>query len=155
VAISVRDDADWCALAGIIGADATQDGAARRVAHDDLDAQIEAWTSEREPREIETTLQHAGLPCAAVLDYPQLAADPQLAARGAFQRIEHPVFGTEVRAGNQWQRGEDPQPVGSPAPCFGADNQYLLRDVLGLADDEINALERDGVIGSAILAPAE
>lgn len=155
VAISVRYDADWRALAGVIGADATLGADARHAAHDDLDAAIEAWTSEREAREIEATLQTAGVPCAAVLDYPQLAADPQLAARGAFQKIEHPVFGTEVRAGNQWQRGADPQPVGMPAPCFGADNHYVLSEVLRMPDSEIDALERDGIIADAIIAPAE
>jgi crotonobetainyl-CoA:carnitine CoA-transferase CaiB-like acyl-CoA transferase len=155
VAISVRDDADWRMLAAVIDANASLNVESRREQHDEIDATIEAWTSQREAREIESTLQGAGVPCTAVLDYPQLAADPQLAARGAFQKIEHPVFGTEVRSSNQWQRGEDPQPVGAPAPCFGADNRYVLGEVIGLTPDEIDAVERDGVIGNEILAPAE
>jgi crotonobetainyl-CoA:carnitine CoA-transferase CaiB-like acyl-CoA transferase len=155
VAISVCDDNEWRQLAGLIGADGAMTTEQRRLAHDELDALIEAWTSQRAAREIESTLQAVGVPCAAVLDYPQLAVDPQLAARGAFQKIEHPVFGTEVRSSNQWQRGDDAQPVGMPAPCFGADNRYVLGEILGMPQDEIEALERDGVIGSAILAPAE
>jgi crotonobetainyl-CoA:carnitine CoA-transferase CaiB-like acyl-CoA transferase len=155
VAISVRNDADWRAVAGLIGADASLGVEARREQHDEIDARIEAWTSLRDAREIESILQNAGVPCAAVLDYPQLAADPQLAARGAFQKIEHPVFGTEVRAGNQWQRGADPQPVDMPAPCFGADNRYVLGELLGMPSGEIEELEREGVVGEQILAPAE
>jgi len=149
VAISVRDDNGWRALATVVGADAALGVDGRRERHDELDAAIEAWTSQRNGHEIESALQGAGVPCAAVLDYPQLAA------RGAFQTIEHPAFGTEIRASNQWQRGDEPQPVGAPAPCFGQDNRYVLSEILGLPLDEIDALERDGVIGDQILTPAE
>lgn len=160
VAISVRDDRDWCALAGAIGTSSLSDAAlsnveSRRRRHGEIDATIEAWTLQREAREIESTLQAAGVPCAAVLDYKQLGADPQLAARGALQKIEHPAFGTEVRASNQWQRGEHAQPIDAPAPCFGQDNRYVLGEILGLPPGEIDALERDGVIGDEILAPVE
>jgi crotonobetainyl-CoA:carnitine CoA-transferase CaiB-like acyl-CoA transferase len=155
VAISVRNDADWRALAGVIGGNADMDVGARRERHDELDAAIEEWTSQRDAREVESTLQAAGVPCAAVLDYKQLGADPQLAARGALQKIEHPAFGTEIRASNQWQRGADPQPIDAPAPCFGQDNRHVLEEILGLPAQEIDALEREGVIGNEILAPAE
>lgn len=155
VAISVRDDNDWRALAGVIDGDTGLDVDARCRRHDEIDAAIGAWTSQRDAREIESALQAAGVPCAAVLDYKQLGADPQLAARGALQKIEHAAFGTEIRASNQWQRGADPQPIDAPAPCFGQDNRYVLGEILGLPPGEIDALERDGVTGEQILAPAE
>ncbi len=160
VAISVRDGRDWQALLDVIDGASLRDpdlvnAEARRRRHDELDAAIEGWTSQREAREIESMLQQAGVPAAAVLDYKQLGADPQLASRGAFQRIEHPAFGTEIRANSQWERGEHAQPIDSPAPCFGQHNRYVLSEILGLAPDEIDELERAGVAGDEILAPAE
>jgi crotonobetainyl-CoA:carnitine CoA-transferase CaiB-like acyl-CoA transferase len=158
VAISVRDDREWRALGDALGGPAWHrdaglaHAAGRRERHDEIDAAIEAWTSQRPARDAESALQREGVPAAAVLDYKQLGEDPQLAARGAFQRIEHPAFGTEVRAGSQWQRGDDPQPIGAAAPCFGQHNRHVLGEILGLASSEIDELERDGVIGDEIRA---
>jgi crotonobetainyl-CoA:carnitine CoA-transferase CaiB-like acyl-CoA transferase len=156
VAISIRNDDDWRALGGAMGdpawhADAelaTVDGRRRR--HDEIDARIEEWTSQRTARDAEARLQEAGVPAGAVLDFRQLWHDPQLNARGAFQEVEHPVFGTEVRATSQWSRGHLPQPIDRPAPCFGEHNRYVLGELLGLSDGEIAGLERDGVIGDEI-----
>jgi crotonobetainyl-CoA:carnitine CoA-transferase CaiB-like acyl-CoA transferase len=35
--------------------------------------------------------------------------------------------------------------IGRAAPCLGEDNRYVLGELLGLAPEEIDALERDGV----------
>ena len=158
VAISVRDDADWQALGAALGdpdwhgQPAFSDAAGRRLQHGQIDAQIEAWTSQRSAREAEAALQQAGVPAGAVLDFQQLGDDPQLAARGAFQEVEHPAFGVEVRATSQWSRGDQPQRIDLPAPCFGQHNRQVLSDVLGMDSGEIDALERDGVIAGEIAA---
>jgi crotonobetainyl-CoA:carnitine CoA-transferase CaiB-like acyl-CoA transferase len=90
------------------------------------------------------------VPAGAVLNFRQLWHDPQLNARGAFQEIEHPAFGTEVRATSQWSRGHLPQPIDRPAPCFGEHNREVLGGLIGLSDGEIAELERDGIIGDEI-----
>jgi crotonobetainyl-CoA:carnitine CoA-transferase CaiB-like acyl-CoA transferase len=158
VAISVRDDRDWAALGEALGTPEWQtqpafaSAAGRRQNHDEIDHAIEGWTSQRDAGEIEATLQAAGVPAAAVLDYKQLGSDPQLAARGAFQKVEHPAFGTEVRATSQWHRGETPQEIDAPASRFGEHNDHVLREIVGMLQDEISELERDGVIGDKIRA---
>jgi crotonobetainyl-CoA:carnitine CoA-transferase CaiB-like acyl-CoA transferase len=157
VAISVRDDRDWRALGRALDNPPwhSDTGVAhaegRRARHDEIDAHIEAWTSQRSARDAERALQAAGVPAAAVLDYKQLAEDPQLVARGAFREVMHPTFGKEVRATSQWQRGDDPQPIEAPAPCFGQHNAQVLAG-LGLSDAEIAELERRGVIAGQINA---
>ena len=158
VAVSVRHDADWQALGLALGspgwnADATYASAeGRRAHHDEIDAKIEEWTRQRSARDCEATLQQHGVPAGAVLDLQQVGEDPQLRARGAFQQIEHPAFGTEVRASSQWGRGADPQRIDLPAPCFGQHNHEVLSRIVGLDDDAISALERDGVIAGEINA---
>jgi crotonobetainyl-CoA:carnitine CoA-transferase CaiB-like acyl-CoA transferase len=161
VAISVRDDRDWQAFAEALGSPdwaadtalATAEG--RRQRHDTLDERIESWTSSRCARDIEIALQRAGVPAAAVLNYRQLRRDPQLNARGMFQEITHPLFGLEVRSSSLWQRGNFPQPIVRPAPTFGQHNREVLRDIAGMAEEQIAELERDGIIGEEIQATAD
>jgi crotonobetainyl-CoA:carnitine CoA-transferase CaiB-like acyl-CoA transferase len=161
VAISVRDDADWAALAGPLDtptwlADprfATAEG--RREHHAEIDERIEEWTRTRPARAIEIALQDAEVPAAAVLNYRQLRRDPQLNARGMFREITHPAFGREVRAASLFERGQTAPPVDLPAPMFGQHNHEVLTRILGYEEDEVRALERDGVIGSEILATGD
>jgi crotonobetainyl-CoA:carnitine CoA-transferase CaiB-like acyl-CoA transferase len=157
VAISVRDDADWQALGEVLGnpawhvapALATRDG--RREAHDEIDANIEVWTSTRSARDIEIALQDAGVPAGAVLNYRQLRRDPQLNARGMLQEVVHPRFGLELRTASLWERGNFPRPIDRPAPMFGQHNDEILAE-LGVSPDAVAELRRDGVIGEEILA---
>ena len=158
IAISVRDDRDWQALGVALGNPdwhrdpelAQVEG--RRQRHDEIDARIEAWTWQRGAREVEALLQEAGVPAAALLDFRQLWHDPQLNARGAFEEVLHPAFGLEVRTRSQWGRGHLPQPAGRPAPCFGEHNRQVLTEMLGLRPEEIDELERAGLIASEIKA---
>lgn len=158
VAISVRDDADWRALGGVLDDLAWHRdpelaaAAGRRRRHDEIDAQIEAWTSMRPARDTEIALQGAGVPAGAVLNYRQLRRDPQLNARGMFQEITHPAFGLEVRSATLWERGNFPRPIDRPAPMFGQHNREVLSELLKMDDGAIDLLERDGVIGEEILA---
>ena len=161
VALSVRDDGDWRSLGRAMGAPdwqadpelASADG--RRQRHDEIDERIEEWTSGLTAEEAEAALQAAGVPAGAALDFAQLRSERQLAARGAFQEIQHPAFGTEVRASSQWGRGEEAQPIDAPAPCFGEHNRRILSEIVGLSDEAIAELERDGVIADAIRGAAD
>lgn len=158
VAISVRADDEWERLAEVAGLQnppelATAQG--RQQNHDEIDAQLEAWTQELSSRDVEQRLQAAGVPAAAVLNYHQLRRDPQLNARGMFREITHPAFGREVRSASIWERGELAPPVDLPAPMFGQHNREILANVLGLDEQRIEELERDGVVGREILAAAD
>ncbi|AXQ28356.1 CoA transferase [Solimonas sp. K1W22B-7] len=87
--VSVRSDGEWQALAGLLGAAAedaryaTAEG--RRQHHDALDALISAWSAGREVTAAVAGLQAAGVTAGYVCSSADLAADPQLAARGWFQ----------------------------------------------------------------------
>src|SRR6185436_2541708 len=99
VALAVETDAQWHALARVIGRPELADDptlatyTARRGDHDRIDAAIAAWTGARAVDTAVTELNRAGVPAARVID-PRLASEQrQLAARGYFERITHPVAG--------------------------------------------------------------
>ncbi|MCS7277127.1 MAG: CoA transferase [Dehalococcoidia bacterium] len=156
IAISVRNDQEWQALVRLMGNPdwatdpelATVEG--RRRHHDLIDQHLERWTSQHCARALEAALQEAGVPAGAVLDYRQLRFDPQLNARGMTQEVQHPLFGTEVRTRSLWQRGPCSQPIERPAPCFGQHNRYVLREILGYSEQDIQRLEEQGIIASSI-----
>ncbi len=66
LAISVRDDAEWRALAATIGAPelAGLALAERRARHDELDARIAAWTQAQDPQAAMESLQAQRIPAA-------------------------------------------------------------------------------------------
>lgn len=152
VAIAVRSDEEFRALGAVIArldlaADPRLADLAGRQAHaDEVDAALAAWTSTREPLEVETALQAAGIPASVVMTSPELVADPQLLHRGHFLRLAHPQYGTTPIEGSRFTLSRTPAHVEGSAPTFGRDNDWVLRTVLGYDDARIAALAADGVL---------
>ena len=86
VAVSCRDDDDWNRLAAVIGA---PDALARA----DADPVVAQWASTVDAEAAQELLQSAGIPAGLVQDAGDLMVDPQLIARGLWQRCDHAVFG--------------------------------------------------------------
>ncbi|HSW14889.1 MAG TPA: CoA transferase, partial [Solimonas sp.] len=86
--LTVRSDAEWQALASLLGGaalDARYAGVeARRQHHDELDRLIADWAGARELAAAVAGLRAAGLAAGFVASAADLAADAQLAARGWF-----------------------------------------------------------------------
>ena len=73
--------------------------------------------------------------------------DPHLEARGFIERLEHPKVGRRAHAGIPWRLHTRGNGVASPAPCLGADTDRCLREILGLSDEEVAELYREGAVG--------
>ena len=156
VAIAVPHDRAWAALCGAMGDPALAaderyaDVVSRCRRQDELEALVAAWTRLRTARELMLRLQAAGVPAAMVHRQTLMHGDPHLAARGFFERIEHPEAGAHRYPGPQARFREQPlQPVRGPAPTLGQHNRELLCGLLGLGEDEYRRLEAEGVIGTA------
>lgn len=156
ICIAVTDDAAWHGLCRAMGrSDLAQDprfsSAAERKANEDaLDAILGAWTANRDARDLMHLLQRAGVPAAAVADARDLMSDPHLEARGFFHDVEQPTAGKRRHLGGGIVL--DPpgrMPRRRPAPTFGADNESILRQVLGYPPERIRRLRQAGVIVSA------
>jgi crotonobetainyl-CoA:carnitine CoA-transferase CaiB-like acyl-CoA transferase len=152
IAIDVRSDAEWRALCRAIRADWDADPRFHRVAdrganHDALDREIEACTSSEDAQALAERLRTAGVPAAPVNAAPDLLADPQLRARGYFRTLRETDVGPIDSPGTPLRLdGETGAQTWTPAPTFGQHNREVLRELAGLSDAEIDALERDGIL---------
>lgn len=91
-------------------------------------------------------LQAAGVIAAALNNEADLLDDPQVIAAEGFARIERDYVGTHPYPNITVKLSRTPGEIRRPAPLFGEDNLYVLRDVLGLDDAEIERLFVDEVV---------
>jgi len=118
----------------------------RKKNEDELNEIVEAWTRERDRDWMVDELCRAGLAAAPSRDARDLYADPHLRDREAFVRIDHPELGELEMVRPPWKIPGRELPT-SPAPLLGEHNQYVLGELLGLNDREIEALRKKDVIG--------
>ena len=157
VAISVVSDEQWRRLAELLGVpewgadDRFATVEARQAHHDLIDEAITGWTSDRTPGAVVAALWPAGIPVAAALGTHEQPGLPQLVDRGFFESVERPVAGPALC--QTWPVRSSAAPTTShrrPAPLLGEHNREVLREVAGLDDGEIDALEADGVLAASL-----
>ena len=152
VAISVDTDEDWSAFSRAVGGlpwthEPRFAGVAQRRPHaDELDRLVESWTSQRTPEEVMRILQAVGVAAGVVQSGEDLYGhDPQLKERGFFRRVTdvHGESFTIESAPYKLSR----TPGGTPraAPDFGEHQDYVLKGLLGMTDEE---LEENAIAGA-------
>jgi benzylsuccinate CoA-transferase BbsF subunit len=116
-----------------------------RVRHRDaLNALIERWTSQYPAEKVMARLQAAGIAAGVVQDAADLARDPQLEHRGQSVWLEHPEVGMQRYDAPAFHLSKSPAQL-RPVPTLGQHNACIFKGLLGLAEAEYEALERDGV----------
>ena len=151
VTIACGTDAEWQALCQAIGqpelgtdkrfANAT----ARKANEVGMEEILTAWTNQRDRWEVTEVLQKAGVAAFPSMSNKDLATNPHLAARGYLVQKEHPEFGKRLHAGIPWQMSATPCEVQTAAPQRGQHTDYVLHDILGMSEAEIQQL-RDGQV---------
>ncbi|MCH8802039.1 MAG: CoA transferase [Chloroflexi bacterium] len=144
LAITVFTDDEWDAFTAAIGSpgwasDQRFANAESRLIHvDALDKMVESWTVEQNAEEAMHLLQAAGVAAGVVQTGEDLAGnDPHLRERGLFQKVPDAagVLRTIERA--PYKLSRTPGSVTRGAPEFGADQDFVLGEILGLDDDEL------------------
>lgn len=152
ISIAVGSEEEWQALCAVMGKPellgddrfATPEG--RRSHRDELDAIIGTWTADRGDYELMHLLQRAGVAAAPSLSNKALFEDPHVRARETFLQVEHPVLGKEWVVSPPWRFSETPASIGRHAPLIGEHNERVFGGLLGMSAEEIERLEKDGVI---------
>lgn len=153
VVIAANSDALFARLCAAIGREeltdderfATHDARGRNM--ELLDTLIGDWAAQRDAAEIAAVLDAAGVVCSPVNTIADVFADPHVRAREMLVPVEDEELGPVM--------GPCVVPRLSRTPgrrsfrsswTAGTDNHAVLGELLGLDDDELDGLGRDGVI---------
>lgn len=130
IAISCRDDRAWQALASVIGTDAERFATAvqRKANEDELEELIGAFTAERDAWALTQDLQAVGVAAYISRRCDELENDPQLQARGFWERFDHPEVGTRTHTGVPWRTTNADNGVTRRAPLLGEHTQQVLKE---------------------------
>jgi crotonobetainyl-CoA:carnitine CoA-transferase CaiB-like acyl-CoA transferase len=156
VTITARNDAEWTALCEVLSEPAwTHDprfanGFTRWKHADLLDQHMAEDTQSWEATDLATRLCARGIPAGVVQTNQDLFGDVHLRTREAFWVITHHLAGTHPYPAPSTRLAGTPPRLTRPAPDLGEHNTELLTRLLGLSPAEIEALEAEGVIGTAV-----
>ena len=150
--IGVTSDQEWEAFGRVIGDPgwlrdpkfATLAG--RKENEDELDRLVEAWTTSHKAERIVAIMQQAGVPAGVVENAEGLFRDPQLKYREAFVSLDHREMGPYWITTAAFRLSECQNKPLSPAPLMGEHNEYILKEFLGMSDEEIAGLVAEGVL---------
>ncbi len=150
LSLAAQDDAQWTALAAMVGgaaADGRFSAAPGRIAaRAELDRLIEAWTAGQDRDALVSRLRQAGIAAAPVQDIGAMWSDGQLAARGMKGSAELPGLGREELFRAPWLFSDFTPERDGRGPLLGEHNAMVLKGLLGLSDAEFDGLVADGVI---------
>ena len=118
---------------------------ARQTNRDTLNDILGEETSRRNSEEWVKVLNDAGVPCGPIYTIDQTFADPQVQHLAMAQPVHSSVLGDIDIVGHPVSHGEKRNPIRSPAPELGADNEDVLTS-LGYTKDQIGDLTSRGVI---------
>jgi len=152
VALGFGEENQWALLCGILGLpdliddERFETGPKRTARHAELEPILETAFRTRTTAEWLADLEAAGIPCGPISTIPEVAASPQVQARGMIQEVTHPVAGTIPIANTPVRMSRSESGIKGPPPSFGQDTRDVLAELLGLADGEVDALVERGVV---------
>ncbi len=152
VAIAVGSDEEWSRLChamdrpDLVSDERFTDGYRRAVHAGELDEIVSAWTRGRTGAEIARILTERGVAAAECLGVEGRFFNEQLREREAYVPVDHPVLGTEYIYGVPWKFSRTPGRIYRRVPMLSEHNADVMREVLGLDEDEIVRLHEQGVL---------
>ena len=145
VMVTLTADAQWRALAPLLGLPAAWDRETRKSRQDEVDAALGGWCAIRPTAVAATGLQAHGVPAAPILDLAQVASSDQQASRNMVGHVTHPTYGdvplinTPLAIDTSESRG--PWRL---QPTLGENNGEVIGELLGRQAD-IASLQVEGI----------
>ena len=112
---------------------------------DDCFALIEGWTITKDKFEVMEILNAANVPCGPILSMKELAEEESLRKTGTIVEVDHPERGKYLTVGNPIKLSDSPPDV-ERSPLLGEHTDEILKDVVGLSDDQIKVARDEGAI---------
>ncbi len=149
-AIAVFTDGEWASFCTVVGEPWTEDARfstvrGRKNNEDELERLIGAWTASRTAEEVMERLQAAGVAAGVVQNGRDLHEDPQLQHRGHFRHLAQGGVEDVAFTGPPMRFSKAACEL-RPAPGLGEHNEYVLKEILRMSDDEIADVAAAGVL---------
>ena len=147
VAICCRTDAEWAALASLLGLDdpALATLEARREREDELEQAVSAWTETLSKQAVTEACLAAGVPAGPMLTSGEQLQDPHLAARGYLVELDQPPIGVMTFEGPAFVATGMADADIRPAPGLGEHTREIVAE-LGLDEAAIEDLIARGIL---------
>lgn len=150
--IAIMNDAEWEAFVRAMDEpdwareERFATNAGRLEHQEELDEHISSWTADQDGYELMALLQAAGVRAGVVQKASdRFEHDPQLAHRNWWHSLPHPELGDCDYDGIVPGMARTPGELRSASPVLGADTHEVMRDLLGMSDEEIAEREVEGV----------
>ena len=156
IAVAVATEDEWSSLCRVLGHPEAADDprfldlSSRSENQDELDALLGQWTAGWEKSDLTRRLQESGVSAAPVNTDVDMLDEPQLAARSSYFWQDRKYVGSHPYPGVTARLSATPGEVYMPAPTLGEHNQFVLGEVLGLSQKEIDSLQAEGIIGDQV-----
>jgi len=150
--LAVRDQDEWRKLCGAIGRGNWAEDASlasadqRRARAAEINGAIAAWCRNRDRDAAADALVAAGVPASPILELEERNAHPHFAERGLTLQHEFEGFDPCQIYATPWLLSETPAALTRKTPTLGENNDYVFRELVGLADEEIERLKEAGVL---------
>jgi benzylsuccinate CoA-transferase BbsF subunit len=151
--ITVFTDEEWESFCKVIGNPELKDDPrfatlmARKENEEELDRLVTEWTIYRTAEEVMNKMQAAGV-AAGVVETGEdlLDKDPQYKHRQTFREVEYPGIGKyRTQVGAHFLLSKYDYDI-RHAPLLGEHNEYVIKELLGVPDDEYDKLVEEEVI---------
>ena len=152
VTIAVSSEDEWQSFCKVTGNpswtedERFTDSDSRRRNEEELDKLVAEWTRQHSDEEITVLLQKAGVAAAPSLNGERVSKDPHSKERNVIVEVEHPEIGKRRVVGPPWRLSATPARIRRAAPLLGEHNQYVLGEILGMPQDEIEQLVGEQVV---------
>lgn len=85
------------------------------------------------------------IPVGPILSMKEIVEEPSLRETGTIVEVDHPERGKYFTVGNPVKLSDSPSEV-VRSPLLGEHTDEILKEVLGLSDDEVKAAKDEGAV---------
>jgi crotonobetainyl-CoA:carnitine CoA-transferase CaiB-like acyl-CoA transferase len=122
--------------------------AARNENHEALDAIISAWTKQHTLADLEAKMQAVSVPATRIFTVEDIFNDPHYRERGSIIDAPDQHLGSVAMPTVVPRLSDTPGGVRHAGRDVGQDSRAVLREVLGMEDEHIDALAQEGVVAA-------
>lgn len=150
--VAVGNDRIWkriCELLGLerlLNVEAYRTNHGRKIHRSEIIEELERVLVKRDTMDWFHYLSERGIPCGPIYYLNEVAEDPHVRERGMIMYVKDDELGDIPQVAPPWKllcsRGKEY----SPPPRIGEHDEIVYREWLGMSQEEIEALRRDGII---------